>query len=229
MITHLACIMDGNRRWARQRGWLPWYGHKEGAESIKTVIEFCIEKQIQYVSLYTFSAENLQRPADEKKYLFDFLVMQIKNNVTELIAKGVQVRFIGDRSLFPETVLPTCELIEEQTKELTTLQLNFLFCYGSQQELLHGIKAITQQVAQGDLSPDAITHQTIKQSLWLGDIPEPEVIIRTGGFKRLSNFLLYQAAYSELYFLDCLWPELRKQDLQNVFDNFVDCRRNFGT
>lgn len=125
--------------------------------------------------------------------------------------------------------MPACEDIEEQTKALTTLQLNFLFCYGSQQELLQGVKTITQLVVQGNLSPEAITHETIKQSLWLGDIPEPEVIIRTGGFKRLSNFLLYQAAYSELYFLDCLWPELRKKDLQEVFDNFVDCRRNFGT
>jgi len=221
--------MDGNRRWAQQRGWLPWYGHKEGAESIRTVIDFCIEKHIQYVSLFTFSIENVQRSEVEKKYLFEFLVDQTHKHLPEFIEKGVSVRFIGDRSLFPQAVVPACVKIENATQHLKTIQVNFLFFYGAQQEMVSGVKTIVQQVVAGNLQIDAITETTIKESLWLGDIPEPDVIIRTGGFKRMSNFLLFQAAYSELYFLDCLWPELSKKDLQNVFDNFSDCRRNFGT
>jgi len=229
MITHLACIMDGNRRWAQQNGMMPWYGHSQGAESVKTAIQFCIENSISYLSLYAFSLENFNRSALEKEYIFSYLINEADKQLPDFIAHGVSVRFVGDRSLFPAHVLPVCESIEQATAQGTNLKVQILFCYGARQELLAATKEIGRRVASGEIKAEDISESMLKEHLWTGAIPEPDLIIRTGGFKRLSNFLLYQSAYSELYFTDCLWPEITAQHLHDAMSSYHHYKRNFGT
>lgn len=220
--------MDGNRRWARKHGLLPWYGHREGMEAVRVVIDFCLKKKISYLSLYIFSLENFKRSEVEKKYLFNYCAKQAEKELGYFIEKGVCVHFIGDRSQFPQILLSVCKRIENQTAHCDHLYLNLLFCYGGRQELIAGIKHIVHDIKAGNLTEQEITEDNINTYLWTGAIPAPDLIIRTGGMKRLSNFLLYQSAYSELYFLDCMWPELTKDHLEEAIYSFTQCKRNFG-
>lgn len=228
MIRHLACIMDGNRRWAKMQGWMTLQGHRQGAKTVQTVVDFCLKKGIEFLSLYTFSLENFSRSEEEKNYLFDLLIEQSQKNLPYFLEKGIKVRFIGDRSLFPAHVLSVCEQIEAQTAACTAVQVNFLFCYGARQEIVAGVKDLMRRAREGKLSENDISDATLANYLWTAGIPEPEVVIRTGKMKRLSNFLVYQVAYSELFFLDCLWPELTEKHLEDVLNEFAQCRRNFG-
>lgn len=228
MIKHLACIMDGNRRWAKQRDMMPWYGHQEGAQAVNTAISFCLEKGISYLSLYTFSLENLNRPEQEKNFIFSYLVDQADAQLASFIKQGITVRFVGERSLFPPEVAHTCQKIEGATAGGTKLTILVLFCYGSRQELLAATRSLAALAAAGTIEPAQITDELLREHLWTGLIPDPDLIIRTGAVHRLSNFLLYQSAYSELYFLDCLWPEISTADLQKALDYFLQTKRNFG-
>ena len=220
--------MDGNRRWAQRKGMMPWYGHSQGAESVRTVIQFCIENAIPHLSLYAFSLENFNRSSLEKDYIFSYLIREADKQLSDLIANGIRVRFIGDRSLFPAHVLPTCQGIEKKTEHGKNLTVQILFCYGARQELLAATKQIAQCVASGQIKAEEISEKMLQDHLWTGSIPEPDLIIRTGGFKRLSNFLLYQSAYSELHFLDCLWPEITMQHLNDALISYKNYKRNFG-
>ncbi len=228
MIQHLACIMDGNRRWAKKQGLRPWLGHNQGAESVKRVIQFALDQDIKYVSLYTFSIENFKRSEQEISHLFSLLVRVLRDNVVKYIEQGVRIHFIGDENLFPEAVKETILFMQEQTKDCSKLHLNLLFCYGGQQEIFGAVKKVLSHIKNGLLALEDFTEDLFKKYLWMGNIPEPELIIRTGGTKRLSNFLLYQAAYSELYFLDCLWPDITEQDLQTAVTEFKRIQRNLG-
>jgi len=228
MIKHLACIMDGNRRWAKKLDKVPWYGHQEGVESVRCAIQFCLMNSISYLSLYTFSLENLNRPTPEKQILFELIVNEAEKRIDECIRDGIRIRFVGDRSQFPKSIINSCELVERATQDCSRLTVNFLFCYGGRQEILAGVKRIARKLATGELDETQLNEQEFQEYLWMGNIPEPDLIIRTGGFKRLSNFLLYQAAYSEFHFLDCLWPDLKTEHLQQAVDQFITCKRNFG-
>ena len=229
MVKHLACIMDGNRRWAKKYGWLPWDGHKEGVKTAQRVINFCLDQNIPYLSLYTFSLENFNRPKDEQHFLFSVLLQQLKNRVIkDMIAQGVRVTFVGDRSRFPQQVLPVVEEIETASQAGTNLQVNLLFCYGGRQEIMQGIRVAVAQVRAGAIALESLDETVFENLLWSGGTPAPDIIIRTGGVQRLSNFLLFQAAYSELYFLDCFWPELSNEKLHEVIDSFKERQRNFG-
>jgi len=231
MITHLACIMDGNRRFAKQHGWLPWLGHREGLKAAERVIAFCITNNISYLSLYTFSAENFRRPVKELNYLFNTIVPALNNanNIAKLQKQGVRICFIGDRTLFPKSIRPLCQNIEQETAQGDTLQVNLLFCYSGRQEIVGGIKQLIKQVKAGILQEEQLDEQTIAKQLWTGHLPPPDLIVRTGGIQRLSGFFLYQAAYSELYFLDCLWPEITDAHLHEALNFFKTTQRNFGT
>lgn len=220
--------MDGNRRWARQKGWMPWIGHRQGVQAVKRVVDFCLEKHIPYLSLYTFSLENFKRSPAELEYLFDMMLEESDDMLAQYQELGVRVRFLGDRSLFPAKIMPVIERIEQGTMHLGTLNLNFLFCYGGRQEIVGGIKQIIAKVKAGVLTQEELTDELFEQYLWTSGMPEPDMIIRTGGSKRLSNFLLYQSAYAELYFLDCLWPELTEQHLEKAMTFFQDTQRNYG-
>ncbi|MEX0849279.1 MAG: polyprenyl diphosphate synthase [Candidatus Dependentiae bacterium] len=228
-MQHLACIMDGNRRFAKKHGWKPWVGHKKGVDAVRQAIEFCIHNKIKYLSLYTFSIENFKRSDQEKNFLFSLLVKEAQLNVQEFIQKGIQVRFIGDRAFFPQDVLSACLKVEQATQAGAILQLNFLFCYGGQQEIVHATKQLCRDVQNGQLAVDDINEKTVSNALWLGDIPTPDLIFRTGGVHRLSNFLLFQSAYAEFYFSDRLWPEITTKELQVAFDVFNQRIRNFGS
>ena len=228
MIKHLACIMDGNRRWAQQRSLMPWYGHGQGAEAIKTVMRFCLENGIRYLSLYAFSIENLKRSAIEKEYIFSYVVSEAHKQLSEFLERGIRIRFLGDTSLFPGTVLSTCQTLEKATEQGTNLYVQVLFCYGARQELLAATKEIAKHVASGELTINDITQEILEKYLWTTGIPNPDLVIRTGGFRRLSNFLLYQSAYSELYFTDRLWPEITMQDLNLALEAYQSSQRKFG-
>jgi len=228
MIKHIAFIMDGNRRWAKKRGILKVLGHKEGANTIKTVSDFCLEWKINYLSLYTFSIENFNRSEKEKAYLFNLIIEEANKALEDFIENKIRVRFIGDRSLFPKNVVPALEKIEKETANFSNLNINFLFCYGARQEILNGVKDIAKQVKSGKLQEEDITEEVFGKSLWTGGVPEPEIIVRTGGHQRLSNFLLYQAAYSEFCFLDCMWPELKTEHLNKIMVGYEKKQRNFG-
>ncbi len=227
-MRHLALIMDGNRRWAKQRALRPWLGHNAGTETIREVVRFCLERSISYLSLYAFSLENFKRSPHEVNFLFELFVQQAQAEAKNLTEQGVCVKFIGDRTLFPAQVAPALHALEYETAHNNKLILQLLFCYGAQQEIAEAVKKIAQQVKEGMLDPEQITPAVVTDNLWTGAIPEPELIIRTGGKKRLSNFLLYQAAYSELYFLDCLWPDLRYEHLDQAVSYFQQEQRNFG-
>lgn len=220
--------MDGNRRWARKRNLIASFGHSQGTQTVRRLIEFCIEKKIGIVSIYTFSLENFNRPKDEVDALFDLMVEESKDTLPDLIKNGVNVSFIGDKNYFPAPVVSTIEYIELCTRKLDKLKLNILFCYGGRQEIVAAIKDIVHDVQTGVLQ-DPVTDKIFETYLWSSHIPDPDLIIRTGGAKRLSNFLIYKAAYSELYFTDKLWPDLTKEDLLKALQDFEDRKRNYGT
>ena len=229
MLKHLACIMDGNRRWAMRQNLAKLLGHKKGIETITLVTDFCLAKKIRYLSLYAYSIENLHnRCQEEQHYLFGQLTQEALQNIDDFKRKGVRIQFIGDRTLFPKSIHLGIDQVEKETVHYDTLYLNLLLCYSGRHEIIDTAKRIAQQVAQGKIAIDEITPQLFENSLWTAGVPFPDLIIRTGGEHRLSNFLLYQAAYSELYFLDCLWPDISEQELEKALIYYDKCQKNFG-
>jgi len=221
MISHLALIMDGNRRWAKQQGLFSWQGHRQGAKAVEMAIGYCIDKGISYLSLYAFSLENLQRSEEEKIYLFNLIKESTKRS-SEFIKNGVKVRFVGDLSLLPKDVQEACYALMQETSLGQRLVCNFLVCYGGQQEII----AVAQKLI--DSGVQKVDNNVFKSHSWLGNIPDPEIIIRTGGVKRLSNFLLFQSAYSEIRFLESLWPALTAELLDKTVQDCLDAKKNFG-
>ena len=228
-MQHLAIIPDGNRRWALKNKLQTFLGHKAGLETVRTTIKVCLENNIKYLSFYIFSLENFKREEQEKRYLFEELFSkQLTKELPNLIKEKIRVRFIGDRSVFPESVEKAAKQIEDCTKDCDRLNLNLLFGYGGQQEIVYAAQQLAQQVKDGSLAVSDITTDLFASALWTGEIPAPDLIIRTSGLTRLSNFLLYQAAYSELLFLDELWPDITEDILKKCLDKFTTIQRNFG-
>lgn len=228
MIKHLAIIMDGNRRWAIARGMQAMLGHHEGVKAVERAIQFCLESEINYLSLYAFSLENFRRSPEEKSYLFELMAHELQARLETFVAKGIRIKFVGDRAIFPAQVMPVCRQVEQETENCTSLTLNFLFCYGAQQEIVEGVRKLVRKVKSGELDEHDLTEKVFEQSLWSYGTPAPDLIIRTGGRQRLSNFLLYQAAYSEFCFLDCLWPDITVDHFKTVMHDFENSTRNFG-
>ena len=227
-MQHLAIIPDGNRRWAKKNKLKSIFGHQKGADVFETAIKFCIKKGIKYLSMYAFSLENFNRSAAEKKYLFELFLRMGESNLEKFVQQGVRVRFIGDTRYFPDHLRAMITKMETQTKHLDTLQINFLFCYGSKRELVCAAKRMAQDVKEGKLDVEHIDEDRLSSYLWTADIPDPDLIIRTSKRTRISNFLLYQSAYSEFKFLDCYWPELTERHLIDCFEEFKEVQRNFG-
>lgn len=228
-IKHLALIMDGNRRWAKQRGLKAFEGHQKGTQAVKESVRFCIKNKIPHLTLYAFSLENFKRSPEELRYLFSIIRDGLnESEFQELLEKGVRVRFIGDRSRFPSDLLESITNLEEKTKKGTALSLNLLFCYGGQQEIVAATKRIAQLVTDHKIKPSEITPELFQSFLWLSDAPAPDLVIRTGGQQRLSNFLPWQSTYSELMFIPTLWPAITEQDLATAVTLFEERKRNFG-
>ncbi len=228
MMQHLACIMDGNRRWAKKKGVSLSDGVLEGLARAEHAADFCLEKKIPYLSLFAFSIENLQRSVVERECIFNLLVAYGKKYATQMAAKGARVHIVGDRSLFPNHIKDICHEIERITKDGEKLTIQLLFCYGGRQEIIAGVQHICELVCSGKLDVMSITEQSFKKYLWSGDIPDPDLVIRTGFANRLSNFLTYQTVYSELYFPQCLWPDMTHAEFEAAYDYFMSCKRNFG-
>jgi len=224
-LHHLAIIMDGNRRWARERNLKPWLGHKQGIEAVKIAVQFCIKKNIPYLSLYAFSLENFKRSAQELEYLFDILAQELAGSILdECLKHNIKMVVVGDRTQFPAQLRETLNKIEKLTENNTHLYLNILFCYGGRQEINAAVKKIISE----NIPAETITDETLTHHMWNSSIPDPDLIIRTGNTHRLSNFMLYQAAYSELYFMDCYWPDVTEKHLQQAVDSFTHSQRRFG-
>lgn len=222
MISHLALIMDGNRRWAKKHGLFSWLGHRQGAKNVEMVIQYCLDHKISNLSLYTLSLENLlNRSEQEQSYIF-LLIKEAQDKIDQFIKAHIKIRFIGDLSVLPLDVYQRCLKMEELTAQGTQLVCNFLFCYGGQQEIL----AAAQKIL--DSNEKIVTPDLFRENLWSGNVTDPEIIIRTGGVQRLSNFLLFQAAYSEIRFLTCLWPELTKELLDQTVQECISSQKNFG-
>lgn len=221
MISHLALIMDGNRRWAKKNSLLPWLGHRQGVKNVEMAIQYCLEHNIKNLSLYTFSLENFKRTPKEISYIFSLLAQATKK-VDEFLKLDVRIRFVGDCSKMPADTKAVCDELEEKTKNCKALTCNFLFCYGGQQEIVAAAQKLVDQ------HKERVTLDDLRNATWLGAIPDPEIIIRTGGVRRLSNFLLFQAGYAEIRFLDCFWPDLTKEILDRTVQDCLTAQKNIG-
>jgi undecaprenyl diphosphate synthase len=225
---HIAIIMDGNGRWAKEKGQDRLFGHYHGVESVRDIVEGCAELGIGYLTLYAFSTENWDRPAYEVSGLMELLVDTIRKEVDTLNKNNIRLHVIGDMDMLPEYARQEMNEALEFTKANTGLNLVMALSYSSRWEMLNMVKQIAEDVKAGKLDPSDITHEVIQQHLCTSNIPDPELMIRTSGEYRISNFLLYQLAYSELYFTNVRWPDFRKENLYEAILNFQGRERRFG-
>jgi undecaprenyl diphosphate synthase len=226
--AHVAIIMDGNGRWARARGLIRTSGHKRGADATRAVVSGAAELGIRYLTLYGFSSENWKRPRNEVDDLMGLLRMYLRSEIADLHRNGVRLRVIGDRSKLARDIVSLIEKGEEQTRGNTSLDLTMALSYGARAEIVEAARRIAQDVATGLLRLEDINEQNFAHRLATPDIPDPDLVIRTSGEKRLSNFLLWQSAYAELIFTDKLWPDFTKQDLEEAIREFNRRDRRYG-
>jgi len=225
---HIAIIMDGNGRWAKKRLLPRVAGHQRGAESARAIIAFCAKKQIPYLTLFAFSSENWRRPEGEVRFLLDLFLRSLKNEIQELHKNNVCLKIIGDKTRFGKELQTAITFAEELTQANQGLQLNIALNYGGQWDILEATRAISKKVASGEMDPDAITEETFRPYLTLADCPEPDLLIRTSGEYRISNFLLWQFAYTELYFTETLWPDFREAQCEEALKAYAERQRRFG-
>ncbi len=225
---HLAIIMDGNGRWAKQRGLPRIAGHKQGVETVLEVVNACVRQGIRYLSLFAFSSENWGRPRQEIDALMGLLTQFLASQRQKMLDDGVRLRVIGDLSRLSEPIQTALADAERETSQGNALTLILALSYGSRDEIMRAAKQIARQVVEGDLDIDQLDNKTFSLHLDTGDLPEPDLMIRTSGEVRLSNFLLWQAAYAELYFTDVLWPDFDAAELQKALDDYSSRKRRFG-
>ncbi len=225
---HVAIIMDGNGRWAKKRFLPRALGHREGAEAVRRTVKAAGEIGIGYLTLYAFSSENWKRPADEVDDLMGLLRLYLRNEVRELNDSHVRIRFIGSRERLSDDVLKLIDESEHLTAGNTGLTLVIALNYGAQAEIVSAVQHIAAQVARGELAAEAIDEAMITRHLFTSDMPDPDLIIRTSGEQRLSNFLLWQAAYSELVFVETLWPDFDRAALEAAIADYRNRERRYG-
>lgn len=225
---HVAIIMDGNGRWATQRGLERQEGHIAGAEAVSAAVRAAAKAGVDYVTLYTFSTENWGRPEAEINAIMELFCHMVASRAEELAEQGVRVKIMGERSRFSEKVLSKIDDIEQTTAEGKRLTLILAFNYSSRREMLLATQAIARRVAAGEIEVEDIDEAMFSASLMTADIPDPDLIIRTSGEYRLSNFLLWQASYSELYFPDVLWPDFGEEDFNRALEMYAGRERRYG-
>jgi undecaprenyl diphosphate synthase len=226
--VHIAIIMDGNRRWARARGMPPVYGHRRGAEAVRRAVEGCGRLGVRYLTLYAFSSENWARPRAEVGELMNLLRMYLRREISELDKNGVRVRVIGDRGRLDADIRDLIAMAEQRTRSNTRLDLVVALNYGGRQEIVRMARRLAEEVEAGTLDPEAIDEATIAARLDTCALPDPDLLIRTSGEQRISNFLLWQTAYSEFVFTETLWPDFSKEDLERAVDDFNGRERRYG-
>jgi undecaprenyl diphosphate synthase len=227
-LQHVAIIMDGNRRWARTRGMPPIFGHQRGAEAVRRSIEGCIEHGIGHLTLFAFSSENWKRPADEVNELMNLLRFYLRREIGELSRNGVRLRFLGERELMARDIADMMSEAEHRTHLNDRLILTIALNYGSRREIAHAARTLGAKVAAGTLAADEIDEELFGQTLNDLGLPDPDLLIRTSGEQRVSNFMLWQLAYTELVFLPVNWPEFDKGHLAAAIEEFRRRERRYG-
>ena len=225
---HVAIIMDGNGRWAKKRGMPRTYGHKKGAENVVKITRSMKESGVKFLTLYAFSTENWQRSKDEVDALMQLLNEYLDKELKEIMENNVRIRFIGERYMLSPSIQEKMLHLEEESSENTDLTLCIALSYGSRQEILATTQKIAQKVASGKMDVSQITQEAFSNELYTRDIPDPDILIRTSGEQRISNYLLWQLAYTELFFTDTLWPDFDKNELCNIIQSFNKRERRYG-
>ena len=225
---HVAIIMDGNGRWARSRGLPRAAGHKRGADAVRRAVEGAVELGIDYLTLYGFSSENWKRPVEEVNDLMGLLRHYLRSEIAELHARGVRIRFIGERAQLAPDIVALIGQAEQQTYNNTALNLIVALNYGGRSEITAAARSLARDVENGRRRPEDIDEAVFQSHLSTAGVPDPDVVIRTSGEKRISNFLLWQSAYAELVFIDTLWPDFGKQDFENALHEFHRRERRYG-
>ena len=222
--VHIAFIMDGNNRWAKAQNISTAQGHQAGADNIRTIIDILQKQGIQYMTLFAFSTENWNRPEQEIDSIVKILSRTIDTEIDALNESGVCLKHLGDITRFPQTLQIKIQDAVLKTQHNTNITLCIALNYGGRQDIINATKAILEQ----NINPNTLTEQMFSQFLYTHNIPDPDIIIRTGGYQRMSNFLLWQSAYSELFFTKTLWPDLKEPEIQNILQSYTQTKRNFG-
>ena len=218
-VNHMAIIMDGNGRWGLKHRNSRNLGHKEGLKSVEMVMRYCIKKRIKFLTLYAFSTENWKRPLKERNYLFNLLEIYLKEKLEKINNEKIRIKIIGEKN-FSKGLNKLLDFAEKKTIKNTKLQINLALNYGSKKELIYAFNKLKKR--------KGITENDVNKSLYTKNIPDPEILIRTGNTQRLSNFLLWQIAYTEIFFEKKLWPDLKSEDLNKIMKKFSKVKRNFG-
>ena len=218
-VNHMAIIMDGNGRWGLKHRNSRNLGHKEGLKSVEMVMRYCIKKRIKFLTLYAFSTENWKRPLKERNYLFNLLEIYLKEKLEKINNEKIRIKIIGEKN-FSKGLNKLLDFAEKKTIKNTKLQINLALNYGSKKELIYAFNKLKKR--------KGITENDVSKNLYTKNIPDPEILIRTGNTQRLSNFLLWQAAYTEIFFEKKLWPDFKYEDLDKVIKRFSNIKRNFG-
>ncbi len=227
-LKHIAIIMDGNRRWAKEKNLPSAFGHKKGVDSLKATMRACDDFGIKYLTVYAFSTENWNRKKEEVDFLMNLLGETIKNELKEMHENGVVINFIGDLTKLSPKLQGILSHAVDVTKNNTGVHLQIAFNYGSRDEIVHAVKNISQKVKSGELKLEDISEETISKNLYTKEIPDPDLLIRTGGEMRVSNYLLWQIAYSEFLVIKKYWPEFDKQTLAEAVIEFKQRQRRYG-
>ena len=220
--NHVAIIMDGNGRWALQRGKSRNYGHQQGLRTIEKIVNYSIKKKILYLTLFTFSSENWKRPKNEVDFLFNLLKNYFKKNLFKVISNGIKIKIIGNKLGLTKNLRKIIKLAEYKTKQNNKISVQLALNYGSKDEIINSFKIINKKKQK-------ITSKNFEQNLYTSSFPNPDILIRTGGQKRLSNFLLWQLAYTEIFFVRKMWPDFNQNDFNKIINKFKKIKRNFGT
>jgi undecaprenyl diphosphate synthase len=225
---HIAIIMDGNGRWAKERHLPRTLGHREGVLRVKEIVQAAIDLDIKVVTLFAFSTENWTRPSVEVKTLMHLLSVYLGREISSLSRKNIRLKFIGRRNPLPKAVLRTIERAEQKTGDNTALTLVLAINYGGRQEIVDGIKAMLEDFSKGKLSAPDVNEETVGSYLYTAGLPDPDLLIRTSGEERISNFLLWQLSYAELYFPQKYWPDFKRADLEEAIEVYKKRGRRFG-
>lgn len=225
---HIAVIMDGNGRWARKQGMPRMYGHQEGAKAVRSIVTECARLELDVLTLYSFSIENWKRPTDEIDFLMDLYIKYLIAERQEMMENNVRFVQIGRRPGLPHRVLQELEMTIQTTRNNTGLTLALAINYGSRTEITDAVRSIAQQVKDGHIAPDQITEQTVADHLYTAGLPDPDLMIRTAGEMRVSNYLLWQISYAELYVSDVCWPEFKVDQLHQAIRAYAGRQRRFG-
>ena len=225
---HVAIIMDGNRRWARMHGMPPIFGHQRGAEAVRRSVEGCLEHGVRYLTLFAFSSENWKRPADEVNELMNLLRFYLRREINELARNGVRLSFLGERELMARDIADMMAEAEGRTRHNAALLLTIALNYGSRREIARAARALAERVVAGQLDCAAIDEELFARTVNQLELPDPDLLIRTSGEQRLSNFMLWQLAYTELVFLPVNWPEFDKRHLADAIVEFQRRERRYG-